>query len=78
MPRKGFYSVVLLLSFVAIFSTEAKFKSTKQAMNEIFTAFVELLPYASSEMKFNDPKAEEFIKQRLLKLKRTTQCCVLQ
>lgn len=69
MPRKGFYSVVLLLSFVAIFSTEAKFKSTKQAMNEIFTAFVELLPYASSEMKFNDPKAEEFIKQRLLKLK---------
>lgn len=72
MPRKGIYSgLLLLIAAATIFSTttSAKFKSTKQAMNEIFVAFVDLLPYASNEMKFKDPKAEEYIKERLFKLK---------
>lgn len=72
MPRKGIYSGLLLLTAIAVLfsnSTPAKYKSTKQAMNEIFVAFVDLLPYASNEMKFKDPKAEAYIKKRLFKLK---------
>ncbi|MCR9203200.1 MAG: hypothetical protein NXH75_01385 [Halobacteriovoraceae bacterium] len=72
MPRKGIYSGLLLfVAATTLFttSTPAKFKSTKQAMNEIFVAFVDLLPYASNEMKFKDPKAESYIKKRLFKLK---------
>ncbi len=45
------------------------YKNTKEAMNEIFKAFVDLVPYAGNEMKFKDPKSEEYIKDRLLKLK---------
>lgn len=46
-----------------------EYKTTKEAMNEIFKAFVDLVPYAGNEMKFKDPKSEEYIKDRLLKLK---------
>lgn len=68
MTKKG----LSLLSFsllILMISSRAEFKSTKEAMNEIFSTFVSLIPYASNEMRFNDPKAEEYIKAKLLKLK---------
>lgn len=70
MTKKGL--VILLLASLATFSVNAekkKYKTTKQAMNDILSSFVSLLPYASNEMRFNDPNAEQFIKGKLLKLK---------
>lgn len=69
MLRTGIKTAIVASLFWGGFSvSHAEFKSTKQAMNEIFTSFVDLIPYASNEMRFKDPKAEEFIKSRLLKL----------
>ena len=66
MTKKNFALVRLLM----ITSLSAKdYKNTKEAMNEIVSAFVDLVPYAGNEMKFKDPKSEEFIKDRLFKLK---------
>ncbi len=57
-------TLVLLLTNV-----QAKeYKTTKEAMNEIFGSFVNLIPYAANEMRFNDPKAEEYIKGNLANL----------
>ncbi len=62
--------VLPIVLIIALSSVNAKeYKNTKEAMDDIFSAFVELLPYASNEMRFKDPKAEGFIKDRLLKLK---------
>jgi len=65
MPRIGLV-LLLLLTFNSV--QAKKFNSTKEAMNEIFGSFVNLLPYASNEMRFNDPKAEEYIKGNLANL----------
>ncbi len=64
MPRIGL--IVLLFSISSSWAKD--YKSTKEAMNEIFSSFVNLLPYASNEMRFNDPKAEEYIKGNLANL----------
>ena len=65
MPRIG---LVLLLLLTLNNAQAKKFSTTKEAMNEIFSSFVNLLPYASNEMRFNDPKAEEYIKGNLAHL----------
>lgn len=68
MAKKGLILSVLFLLSHSLYS-DSRYKTTKQAMNEIFSSFVALIPYAANEMRFNDPKAEEFIKAKLLKLK---------
>ena len=69
MTKKGLlFTIVLGVISTSLYS-EQKYKTTKQAMNEIFSSFVALIPYAANEMRFNDPRAEEFIKTKLLKLK---------
>lgn len=69
MAKKGLLlSIVLFLTSTSLYS-ESSYKSTKQAMNEIFSSFVALIPYAANEMRFNDPNAEAFIKAKLLNLK---------
>jgi tetratricopeptide (TPR) repeat protein len=70
MTKKGLIILLLATVFSVLLQAETKtYKTTKQAMNDILSSFVALLPYASNEMRFNDPKAEEFIKSHLLKLK---------
>lgn len=64
MPRIGL--IVLLLSISTSWAKD--YKTTKEAMNEIFSSFVNLLPYASNEMRFSDPKAQEYIKGDLANL----------
>jgi hypothetical protein len=65
MPRIG--SLILLVSCLWLFPVMGKekkkndFRTTKEAMNEIFQSFVNLLPYASSEIKWRDPQSEKYI-----------------
>lgn len=65
MPRIGIVLVLFSLS-LGVFAKD--YKNTKEAMNDIFNSFVNLLPYASNEMRFNDPKDEEYIKGNLANL----------
>ena len=68
MAKKGLFFVVCFF-VVSLTNINGEYKTTKEAMNEIFSTFVSLLPYASNEMRFNDPNAEAYIKTKLLKLK---------
>lgn len=70
MLKKGFLVLIVVSVFLGpAMADKKKYKTTKQAMNDILSSFVALLPYAANEMRFNDPNAEDYIKTHLLKLK---------
>jgi hypothetical protein len=43
-------------------------ETTKQVMNEVFQAFINLLPYAADEKKWQDPKVNSYIQTNLSKI----------
>lgn len=59
---------LLPLTFSSSFAKEKKSTTTKQVMNEILQSFVNLIPYASDEMKWKDPNAKAYIQGNLTKI----------
>lgn len=62
--------VLLLLSVNLAFAQPKKsFKlNTKQMMNDALQAYIKLIPYIDSDMKFSDPQNRDSIKKNLKKL----------
>jgi hypothetical protein len=63
-----FFCLCLAANSFAAKEKGKTYHTTKEAMNDIFQAFINLLPYSASEMKFKDPKAEGYILKNLLKI----------
>jgi len=60
-------SMTLLLSASAA-ESKKKYNTTKQAMDDIFQSFVNLIPYSTDEMKWKDPNARAYIQGNLSKI----------
>lgn len=55
----------IILALVSFPTISAKEPSTQKAMHKIFKSYIELLPYASNELRFKDPRSEKLIKNNL-------------
>ena len=73
MPRIRSLIIIVTLLFCsstiyASGKSKKTYRNTKEAMNEIFQSFINLLPYAANEMKFKDPKSEKYILGNLTRI----------
>ena len=62
MKIKTLMSIVLISSTL---SSVVHSESTKSLMKDVYTAFVKLIPYTSSRLKFTDPSHSEHIQKNI-------------